>query len=84
VIFDLLKSVSLLGVEGQDVLDEVADFIGQVLRELEVNGPDSLVSLIVVWCFERREATAKFVTENAKTPNVNSLIVRLLHHHLRR
>jgi hypothetical protein len=48
VIFDLLKSVSLLGVEGQDVLNEVADFIGQVLRELEVNSPDSLVSFIVV------------------------------------
>ena len=80
----MLKSVSLLGIEGQDVLDEVADFIGQVVRELEVNGPDSLVSLIVVWCFERREATAEFVTENSKTPNVYSLIVRLLHHHLRR
>lgn len=79
---NLLKSESLLGVQSQNVLDEMADFLREVVGELEINGPDALIGLVVVWCFEGREAATELVAQDAKTPNVDALVVRLLHHHL--
>ena len=84
VILDLIERVALFGVEGEDVLDEVAHLGGQVFGKLQVYGLDPLVGLVVVVRLEGREAAAKLETEDPETPNVNTLVVRLLHHHLRR
>ena len=59
VILDLIERVALFGVEGEDVLDEVAHLGGQVLGELQVYVLDPLVGLVVVVRLEGREAAAK-------------------------
>lgn len=83
VVLDLVEGVALFRVEGQDVLDEVSHLGGEVVWEFQVNVFDPLVGLVVVVRLEGREAAAKLKTQDPETPNVDSLIVRLLYHHLR-
>ena len=82
VVLDLVEGVALFWVKGQDVLDEVTDLGGQVVWEFQVYVLDPLVGLVVVVRLEGREAATKLKTQDPETPNVDTLIVRLLYHHL--
>jgi hypothetical protein len=83
MIFYLLKSKPLLWVKNEDVLDQVSNFGGEMIRELQVDVPNTLISFIVVMRFEWREATAEFKAQDAKTPDVHSFVMRLLNDHFR-
>ena len=83
VILDLIECVALFRVESENVLDEVSHLGCQVLWELQVYGLDPLVRLVIVACLKWRETTAKLKTEDSETPNIYTLVVRLLNHHLR-
>ena len=56
---------------------------GEMIRELQVNVSDSLVGFIIVACLEGREPTAKLKAKDAKTPDVDSPVMRLFQDHLR-
>jgi len=61
VVLNLLESEALLGVQSEYVLDEMADLLGEVVGELEVDGPDALVGFVIVGRLKRREPAAEFV-----------------------
>lgn len=65
MILNLIKSVPLVRIERQDVLDQMADFGREVLGELQIDVFDAFVCLIVVVRLEWREAAAKLKTEDA-------------------
>lgn len=54
-----------------------------MLWELQVDVSYSLVSLVIVVSLKRRKATAKFKAEDAQTPDIDPLVMRLLKYHLR-
>jgi hypothetical protein len=62
VVLDLVKSVALVRVKGQDILDEMAHFGREVLWKLQIDVLDALVRLIIVMRLEGRETATKFKT----------------------
>ena len=84
MILNLVQSVTLVWVEGQNVLNQVAHLWGQVIRELQINRLNTLVGLVIVMRLKRWEATAKLKAKDAQTPNVHSFVMGFLYYHLLR
>ena len=56
---------------------------GGVRGELQVYRCDALVRVVVAWSLKRRVPEQELVTEDAKAPDVHSIVVRLSGQHLR-
>lgn len=78
----LLQAESLLWIKREDVSDQVAHFMRQMVWKLQVDLTDSLISFVIVLSLKWWKATAKLETQNAQAPDVDSLIVRLFDDHL--
>jgi len=82
MILNLFQGKSLFGIESEDSPDHVFDFRRHVIRKLQINVLNSLISFIIILSFERRKPAAKLIAENAQAPYVNALIVGFLYNHL--
>jgi hypothetical protein len=65
VVFDLLQAIPLFGVQGEDVLDQVADLLREMVGELEIDVLDSFISFLVVCRLKGREAAAELKAKDS-------------------
>jgi hypothetical protein len=62
MILDLVEGVPLVRVKSEYTFDQVPNFRGKVIRELQIYILNTLVSLVIIVGLKRRETTAKFKT----------------------